>query len=417
MRRATLGLTGGAIVAALTFAGASHAANLNLNDTTPGEVTIAWSGFEFLGKVYDGPASPSGSVTLAGENSEFSGSWIASTPSSSLGGIIYIVDPGQPDVVRARIEAIWTAGPDPTPVLNVMVFSSPFGADLGALPVEFAGLGVPMPDGDISIEGLFRDPFTAAPVSPPSPLTIQYGGDIVPECPEPALLTQAPTQINGSFSDLAMSGPSIESAESVTFAQTVTIQSLRWWGIYFSAGTPLADSLRLRVYEDVGGLPADTAYTEFPLAPVRVGNGTVNSGVPEFAYAASLPASLTLAAGRTYWLALVNDTSNDGDDQWAWTSGAAANPDRAVRQNGGGAWSLISQFSLALELCGEVITTDCPTDFDADGMTTGADLAVLLASWGPCDPPLLLAPAEPSERLDTLSNPSDDWSTDTRRRR
>jgi hypothetical protein len=45
------------------------------------------------------------------------------------------------------------------------------------------GLGVPDPVGSIGIEGLFRDPITAAPVAIPSNLTVQFvGNDDNEEC-------------------------------------------------------------------------------------------------------------------------------------------------------------------------------------------------------------------------------------------
>ena len=64
---------------------------------------------------------------------------------------------------------------------------------------------------------------------------------------------------------------------------------------------------------------------------------------------------------------------------------------------------------LAIELCGTASSLDCPTDFNSDNMTDGADLAVLLASWGPCGPPLpLVVPSEPSNRIDMLTDTSSD---------
>ncbi len=35
----------------------------------------------------------------------------------------------------------------------------------------------------------------------------------------------------------------------------------------------------------------------------------------------------------------------------------------------------------------DLVTDPCPADFDGDGVVSGADLAILLGSWGPCGSP------------------------------
>jgi hypothetical protein len=58
--------------------------------------------------------------------------------------------------------------------ISFQVVSSACGKDLGPLPAAFAGLGVDDPVGAIGIGGFFRDPNTAAPVTIPSNLTIEF---------------------------------------------------------------------------------------------------------------------------------------------------------------------------------------------------------------------------------------------------
>lgn len=169
-----------AILAPLTLTSGAHAANLNINDAVEGEITVAQDANWELGVTNNGTVfGPfvAGSVTVPGEMADFTGSWIAPGPGNPDpgSGIIYFVDPDFPSVVRAIVSASW-ANTGVVANISVEIDSSACGSDLGLLPAAFDGLGIPVPDGSIGIQGSFRDPASAAPVAIPSNLTIQYVG-------------------------------------------------------------------------------------------------------------------------------------------------------------------------------------------------------------------------------------------------
>ena len=174
-----------AILAPFTLASAAHAANLNINDAVEGEITVAqdanWEGGVINNGTVFGPLV-AGSVTVTGEMADFTGSWIANVAGSPDpgDGIIYFVDPDDPSLVRAIVSASWTTAG--LADISVDIESSACGSDLGLLPAQFAGLGIPVPDGSIGVQGSFRDPLSAAPVAIPSNLTIQYVGSRDADC-------------------------------------------------------------------------------------------------------------------------------------------------------------------------------------------------------------------------------------------
>jgi hypothetical protein len=169
---------------------AAQAANLLINDTVEGQITLEHDDNWEFGVVSNGtPFGPDvgGSTTAPGESASFSGSWEVNTggvPDPGT-GIIYIVDQGNPNLIRATITATWSTvvqtGFDRA-TISVTVQSSPCGSNLGPLPPAFAGLGITEPNGFIGIQGAFRNPATAAPVSIPSNLTIQYGAAPLAAC-------------------------------------------------------------------------------------------------------------------------------------------------------------------------------------------------------------------------------------------
>jgi hypothetical protein len=420
MRIAKFGICGCAVIAGLSLAPATHAANLSINDSVPGQLTLNWSDFQYGVRIDGGPFLPAtSSATVAGESVTFFGDWIDLLGGNTGAGVIFIVDPGQPSLIRARIDAVWTDNFDDAQFDVLTVTSSPFGSDLGTLPAAFVGLGIPMPDGSTNITGMFRDAMTAAPVSHPPILTMQYVGDLGPECEHPTLFQALPDLANGYPGELDSNGGShYESAETIMFADDVVVRSLRWWGMYYFAATIQADAddFILRVYEDAGGVPAQDPVATFHLSDaVRAGTGNIVAGLPnlpEFVYAASLPAPLALEGGKTYWLAIVNNTVADPDDGWFWSTANNGGSLAFRTPPSSGVWSN-QPSDLAFELCGDALSLECPTDFDGDGFTSGADLAVLLANWGPCGPPLpLVVPTEPA-RLEMLMNPADDASAVT----
>jgi hypothetical protein len=167
-----------------------QAANLNIDDTVEGQISMTHDANWEFGVISNGTPFAgfvSGTTTVPGESASFSGTWFVNSggnPDPGT-GVIYIVDPGNPNLVRATITASWSTIVQPgfdIATISIAVQSSASGGNLGALPAAFAGLGVTEPNGFIGIQGSFRDPVTAAVVSIPSNLTIQYGAAPNADC-------------------------------------------------------------------------------------------------------------------------------------------------------------------------------------------------------------------------------------------
>ncbi len=190
-------------------------------------------------------------------------------------------------------------------------------------------------------------------------------------------------------------GVAIERAESVMLADDGVIEHVRFWGGYLSNGigvgvTPSIDRFELRVFADAGGLPAETPLFVIPLTQkTRTLSGatdTTFNAVVEFEYTAELEIGLLLQGGVTYWVSIVNDTTDSPGSVWGWITADAEGLDtHASRQTSGGSTWEATGGRLSLELCGMRLGADpCPADLNNDGVVDSGDLAVLLAAWGPC---------------------------------
>jgi hypothetical protein len=204
------------IVLALTLVPAAQAANLFIDDSVEGQINLTNDANWEFGVLSNGTLFPPRVVagTIApGEVATFSGSWFVVSPGNPDpgAGVIYFVDQAskknsckrrgdrlgakragrnrrQPSVcVSDIVTANWNTDPDPDPrfdraTISFTIVSSACGRNLGALPRQFAGLGVPDPASPIEIGGLFRNLVTAAPVAIPSNLTVQFVGDADTAC-------------------------------------------------------------------------------------------------------------------------------------------------------------------------------------------------------------------------------------------
>ncbi len=122
-----------------------------------------------------------------------------------------------------------------------------------------------------------------------------------------------------------------------------TITDIHWTGSYFNGNTPVADHFTIQIIADAGGAPTTSAFGLLHSIPVgasatRIDTGIDILGSDLYSYAVdiapSLASGVTLAAGATYWLSIVNDTSFDTDDTWAW--GMQAGGGNSVRRFSGG---------------------------------------------------------------------------------
>ena len=200
------------IVLALTLVPAAQAASLLIDDSVEAEITLThdaeWEfGVLSNGTLFPGTGAPGpgggtpGSTTAPGEVATFSGSWFVSSPGDPDpgAGVIYFVDQAskknsckrRDDRLMARragrnrrqrsvcvsdiVTANWITV-EGRATISFTIVSSACGRNLGALPRQFAGLGVPDPASPVEISGLFRNLVTAAPVAIPSNLTVQFVG-------------------------------------------------------------------------------------------------------------------------------------------------------------------------------------------------------------------------------------------------
>jgi hypothetical protein len=203
------------IVLALTLVPAAQAANLFIDDSVEAQITLTHDANWEFGVLSNGtPFAPrvAGSTTAPGEVATFAGSWLVVSPGNPDpgAGVIYFVDKASKknsckrrgDRMAARragfrgrrnrgvcvsdiVTANWrTAAGSPlgTATISFSIVSSACGRNLGALPPQFAGLGVPDPTSPIEIGGLFRNLVTGAPVAIPSNLTVQFVGDADTAC-------------------------------------------------------------------------------------------------------------------------------------------------------------------------------------------------------------------------------------------
>jgi hypothetical protein len=196
------------IVLALTLVPAAQAANLFIDDSVEAEITLNHDPNWEFGVLSNGtpfPALVAGSTTAPGEVATFSGSWFVISPGNPDpgAGIIYFVDQAakknsckrRGDRARHRrkrsvcvsdiVTANWITvadSPFDRATISFTIISSACGRNLGPLPRQFAGLGVPDPASPIEISGLFRNLVTAAPVAIPSNLTVQFVGNADTAC-------------------------------------------------------------------------------------------------------------------------------------------------------------------------------------------------------------------------------------------
>jgi hypothetical protein len=222
------------IVLGLTLVPAALTANFSINDSVEAQITLTHDANWEFGVLSNGlPFQPraGGTTTVPGEAATFLGSWFVNTAGNPNpgSGIIYFVDQaankhscrphdhgnrrhsfdrerkhghagarvrrdahvrggGKPrtsvcvsDIVTANWSTV-AGSPFGRATISYTIVSSACGRNLGPLPPQFAGLGVPDPVSPIEISGLFRNPSTAAPVAIPSNLTVQFVGKADTAC-------------------------------------------------------------------------------------------------------------------------------------------------------------------------------------------------------------------------------------------
>ena len=185
----------------------------------------------------------------------------------------------------------------------------------------------------------------------------------------------------GNVDDLGSNDPDApvgqRIAEDFSFPVPVIVSSITFLGGYFPSSTPNTDSFTLTIYNDSMGLPDPLSIvTRIDLGNFgRTDTGADYGAIDLYTYTASF-AGVSLSGGTRYWLTIVNDTTADTDDDWAW-AGKHQVGNWARSFDGGLTWLDTPAGSFSFLLGGTAVgEDDCPnSDLSAtvaiDGCNSG----------------------------------------------
>lgn len=167
-------------------------------------------------------------------------------------------------------------------------------------------------------------------------------------------------------------------AEDFSFPVSVIVSKITFLGGYYRDNTPLTDSFTLTIYNDSSGLPDPSAIVaQIDLVDVsRTDTGTNYGTLDIYEYTASFE-NVHLSANTVYWLLIVNDTSNDANDNWVW-AGTHEGGIVARSIDSGTTWSrtFTGSFSFFLERTADG-EDECPdSDLRATVIIDGCDSMV-----------------------------------------
>jgi hypothetical protein len=128
--------------------------------------------------------------------------------------------------------------------------------------------------------------------------------------------------------DLAGSWPSDFSFQDqaadnfVLSPESTVISGVNWWGIYVPNNSAWPADFAIRIFEDDGNKPAVYPIYETivdgGIGPIATGD-LVDGGWDLYAYSAPI-APVTLSAGVSYWLSIVDRKAEPGSWNWATSS-------------------------------------------------------------------------------------------------
>ena len=141
----------------------------------------------------------------------------------------------------------------------------------------------------------------------------------------------------GIFSDPGT--PQFLADDFILQAGANTISDIHWRGGYGPSNTPGTDNFTIQIYANAGGTPALSPLITLPVGSAvnRTDTGITVSTFELFSYSVDI-APLTLAAGTTFWLSIVNDTAADADDNWIWGEDVSGG-NTAFRSNQSSPWN------------------------------------------------------------------------------
>lgn len=179
------------------------------------------------------------------------------------------------------------------------------------------------------------------------------------------LLTQAPTQIAGAYSDencISCGGTGTqvgaESLDLVTEGHIFEITQLQLWGFYYPSGIGSSDDWDVIVHflDPILGMPGVAACTYTGLIPTsQVPSGLTIQSLPEVLVTIDLPSPCGLADGVYF----VEIYTNCASDDWVWEFGTTdpinGNPGLAASDTAPGTnWGYISDNDFAINIIGIV---------------------------------------------------------------
>ena len=129
--------------------------------------------------------------------------------------------------------------------------------------------------------------------------------------------SQSPYQTSGLVSDFAETAGLNQQADNFQLATAATLKGIEFWGSIANAA--LADDFTIRIFADAAGAPATTPLAQSTIASlIRTATGQSSpANNPVFAYVANFVTPIALAASTTYYLSVVNNTSDA--TSWAWS--------------------------------------------------------------------------------------------------
>lgn len=121
------------------------------------------------------------------------------------------------------------------------------------------------------------------------------------------------------------------------------ITGVQWTGTYGDGFTPTVDNFSIQIFADADSVPALTPFSSLPIGdPGRTNIGKLGGGGDPrfdlFAYSVNI-APIELASNTRFWISIVNDTSADTDDNWAW-GGQVIFDNGAIRNSQTDPWFL-----------------------------------------------------------------------------
>ncbi|MEM7454741.1 MAG: hypothetical protein AAF456_10365 [Planctomycetota bacterium] len=148
-----------------------------------------------------------------------------------------------------------------------------------------------------------------------------------------------PTGLNNGYQSDPHSGQ-IQADEFELQVESI-IGRIEWTGLYAGNDSPQDDSFTIHIFEDAGGSPLGGT----PVASFSPGNnvnrtdsGTNFAGLDVYEYSVDL--MFVADPDTSYWLSIINDTTNDPNDNWYWgTNTSFGNNHRSF--NNGATWQQI----------------------------------------------------------------------------